>query len=60
MQDRGIHLADDFVGFVSVQPPRAFVPQEDSSGEILGNNRILGRGLENVGNEIHRGLRIAD
>jgi len=51
---------DDFVGFVSVQPPRAFVPQEDSSGEILGNYRILGRRIENVGNEIHRGLRIAD
>jgi hypothetical protein len=54
VQDLRLHLADDFVRLVAVHAPRAFVPEQNRAVEALADDRVFGRGLEHVGEEVHR------
>jgi hypothetical protein len=52
VQNRGIGLSDDFLGLVAVEAPRALIPKQDLSREVLGDHRVFARGFENIGNEV--------
>ena len=60
VQHGRVRLADDFLGLVAVQAPRALVPQQDGAVERLADHRVLGRRLEDVADEVDRLLRVAD
>ena len=54
-----IGFADDFFRLIAVKPPRALIPEQDFSFEILADDRIFGGRLKDVGDEGHRFRGIA-
>lgn len=60
VQDRRIGFADDLFGAVAVHPACAFILEQDLAVEILAYDRILGRGFEHVGHEVHGFLSLAN
>src|SRR4029077_10074277 len=52
MQDRRVCLADNLFWLVPIQATGALVPELDVALEVLANDRGLGRGLENIADEV--------
>jgi len=60
MEERGVGLADDLLGVVSVQAPRALIPELDVAFEVLTDDRGLSRSLEQVADEVRGRERVGE
>ena len=60
VQNGRVGFAHHLRGLISIQPSRALIPQQDFSFQILADDRVFGRGFQNIGDEIDRLLRVAN
>jgi hypothetical protein len=57
VQDLGVGLAHHLLGFIAIQP---LVPEQDSALQVLANDGVFSRSLQNVGHEVHGLLGFTD
>src|SRR5579884_1057044 len=50
-----VRLAHHLFRAVAIEPARALVPKQDLAVAILADDRVFGRGFEDVGEELERG-----